>query len=153
MKDLNNEFSGILKNQKVHLKNTREVGCCIIGMTLQRAENFLKNIMIKKEIVPFRKYRYGIGSKSQSKQYKAVNGRWPKKSAKIILSLIKNLISIVSKNNMNQDVFLIKNININQAIKGRRRTFRAHGRINPFENNPCHIKISIIKNKINIPKY
>lgn len=143
----------MLKNQRVHLKNTREVGCCIIGMTLFRAENFLKNVILKKEIVPFKVYRYGIGRKSQVNQSKNISGRWPKKSAKIILSLIKNLNSIVSNIKSDNKSFLIKNININQAIRGRRRTFRAHGRVNSFESNPCHIRISLTKSSTNIPKY
>ena len=30
---------------------------------------------------------------------------------------------------------------MNQAQKQRRRTYRAHGRINPYMCNPCHIEL------------
>ncbi|KAG7129999.1 60S ribosomal protein L17 like [Verticillium longisporum] len=30
---------------------------------------------------------------------------------------------------------------VNQAPKQRRRTYRAHGRINPYMSNPCHIEL------------
>ena len=36
---------------------------------------------------------------------------------------------------------IIGHVQVNQAQKGRRRTYRAHGRINPYLNHPCHIEI------------
>lgn len=30
---------------------------------------------------------------------------------------------------------------VNRARPGRRRTFKAHGRINPFMSSPCHIQV------------
>ena len=35
----------------------------------------------------------------------------------------------------------ISHVQVNHAAKGRRRTYRAHGRINPYMNNPCHVEI------------
>lgn len=35
----------------------------------------------------------------------------------------------------------IANIVVNQAPKQRRRTYRAHGRINPYLSHPCHIEV------------
>ncbi|TGO67446.1 hypothetical protein BOTNAR_0042g00320 [Botryotinia narcissicola] len=36
---------------------------------------------------------------------------------------------------------IVKHIQVNQAPKQRRRTYRAHGRINPYMSNPCHIEL------------
>jgi len=36
---------------------------------------------------------------------------------------------------------IIKNIVVQQAPKTRRRTYRAHGRINPYQGHPCHVEI------------
>ncbi len=36
---------------------------------------------------------------------------------------------------------VLSHAQVNRAPKGRRRTYRAHGRINPFMNNPCHIEL------------
>lgn len=33
----------------------------------------------------------------------------------------------------------------NQAQKQRRRTYRAHGRINPYMCSPCHIELTLIE--------
>jgi len=37
----------------------------------------------------------------------------------------------------------LTHVQVNRAPKGRRRTYRAHGRINPFMNNPCHIELFV----------
>jgi large subunit ribosomal protein L17e len=39
----------------------------------------------------------------------------------------------------------IKHIQVNQAPKQRRRTFRAHGRINAYMASPCHIEIIVVE--------
>ena len=35
----------------------------------------------------------------------------------------------------------IDHIQVNRAPKMRRRTYRAHGRINPYMSSPCHIEV------------
>lgn len=38
---------------------------------------------------------------------------------------------------------LVSHIQVNQAAKGRRRTYRAHGRINPYLSSNCHIELIV----------
>jgi len=42
---------------------------------------------------------------------------------------------------LDQDALVIKHIQVNQAPRQRRRTYRAHGRINPYMSSPCHIEV------------
>ena len=42
---------------------------------------------------------------------------------------------------LEQEALVIKHIQVNQAPRQRRRTYRAHGRINPYMSSPCHIEI------------
>ena len=35
----------------------------------------------------------------------------------------------------------MQNVQVNQAMKGRRRTYRAHGRINAYLSSNCHVEI------------
>jgi large subunit ribosomal protein L17e len=42
---------------------------------------------------------------------------------------------------LNVEELYISSIVVNQAPKHRRRTYRAHGRINPFMSSPCHIEV------------
>ena len=34
---------------------------------------------------------------------------------------------------------------VNEAPKQRRRTYRAHGRINPYMSCPCHIELILVE--------
>ena len=140
------------KDLKVHFKNTRETAAAIKGMNFIRAKKFLENVCLKKEIVPFIRYRYGAGRKAQVKNQKVSNGRWPKKSAEYLLRLLKNAESNAKCKGLDLSALYIKNIKVNKAMKGYRRTFRAHGIINPFQSHPCHVNISLIQKKISIPR-
>ena len=57
-------------------------------------------------------------------------GRWPKKSASVLLQLLKNAESNAEVKMLNTDALVIDHIQVNRAAKLRRRTYRAHGRIN-----------------------
>jgi|Transcript_77003 large subunit ribosomal protein L17e len=140
-------------NLRVHFKNTRETSAALKGMSLKRAQQFLKNVITKVEIVPFTRFKYGVSRKSQLKTMKkSSTGRWPKKSATILLEILKNAESNASEKGLDVNAIFIDKVNVNKAIKGRRRTFRAHGRINNFNSNPCHVRVSLIQRNNSIPK-
>ena len=42
---------------------------------------------------------------------------------------------------MNVDKLVVKTVRVNQAQKGRRRTYRAHGRINAYLSSNCHVEL------------
>lgn len=46
----------------------------------------------------------------------------------------------------------ITHIAVNRARPGKRRTYRAHGRINPFNSHPCHVELFIEEKAQFIPK-
>ena len=56
-------------------------------------------------------------------------GRWPEKSVRYILRLLKNAESNADAKELAVDDLIIKNIVVQQAPKTRRRTYRAHGRM------------------------
>ena len=118
-------------------------------MALRRATRYLKNVVNKKEIVPFKRYNGGVGRKAQAKVFKVTQGRWPKKSAEILLELLKNAESNADLKGLDIDQLVIDHIQVNRAPKIRRRTYRAHGRINPYQSSPCHIEL-ILSEKENI---
>lgn len=79
-------------------------------------------------------------------------GRWPVKSVKFLLNLLKNAEANAEAKGLETEELLIKNICINQAPKTRRRTYRAHGRINPYQGHPCHIEIHLAEPAAEVPK-
>lgn len=57
-------------------------------------------------------------------------GRWPKKSAEFLLQLLKNAESNADYRGLDVERLVIDHIQVNHAPCLRRRTYRAHGRIN-----------------------
>merc|ERR1712179_655777 len=100
-----------------------------------------KNVCDKTECIPFRRYNGGIGRCAQAKNFGATQGRWPKKSAEFLLQLLKNAESNAEYKGLDTDHLVIEHIQVNRAPKMRRRTYRAHGRINPYMSSPRHIEV------------
>merc|ERR1711953_1101809 len=130
---------------RVHYKNTRETAHNIKNMHLRRAQTYLKNVVGKKECVPFRRHTGGIGRCAQAKHWKTTQGRWPKKSAEFLLQMLKNAESNAEFKGLDTDHLVIDHIQVNRAPKMRRRTYRAHGRINPYMSSPCHIEMILVE--------
>ncbi|KAK0504126.1 Rapamycin-insensitive companion of mTOR, N-term-domain-containing protein [Armillaria luteobubalina] len=126
---------------RTHFKNMREVAAALSGLKLSKAYTYLADVQEHKQIIPFRRFAGGVGRASQAKQFKATQGRWPEKSVKFILRLLKNAESNADAKNIDVDDLTIKNIVVQQAPKTRRRTYRAHGRINPYQGHPTHVEI------------
>ncbi|KAL8159207.1 hypothetical protein V2J09_000744 [Rumex salicifolius] len=121
---------------RVHFKNTRETAFSIRKMPLVKAKRYLEDVLAHKQAIPFRRFCRGVGRTAQVKNiHSNGQGRWPVKSAKFILDLLKNAESL------DVDSLYISHIQVNEAQKQRRRTYRAHGRINPYMSHPCHIEL------------
>ncbi len=67
--------------------------------------------------------------RSKGKQFGVSKARWPKKSAEFLLSLLKNAESNADTKGLDTGNLIVKHIQVNQAPKQRRRTYRAHGRV------------------------
>merc|ERR1712088_611403 len=132
-------------NLRVHFKNTRETAQAIKKMPLHRATTYLKNVIDKKEIIPFRRFMGGVGRHAQAKVHGTSQGRWPKKSAEFLLHLLKNAKSNAEYKGLDADHLVVDHIQVNRAPHMRRRTYRAHGRINPYMSSPCHIEITLVE--------
>uniref|UniRef100_A0A452GKF5 Large ribosomal subunit protein uL22 n=1 Tax=Gopherus agassizii TaxID=38772 RepID=A0A452GKF5_9SAUR len=117
---------------RVHFKHTHETAQAIKGMHIQNATKYLKDVTLKKQHVPFHHYNGGVGRCSPAKQSGWTQGRWPKNSAEFLLHRLKNTES--------------------NAPQMHRRTYRAHGRINPYVSSPCHIEMILTEKEQIIPK-
>merc|ERR1711972_558566 len=115
------------------------------AMPLHRATKYLKNVVAKKEIVPFRRFMGGVGRHAQAAVHGTAQGRWPLKSAEFLLHLLKNAESNAEYKGLDADHLVVEHIQVNRAPKMRRRTYRAHGRINPYMSSPCHIEICLVE--------
>ncbi|GAA93523.1 uncharacterized protein L969DRAFT_95826 [Mixia osmundae IAM 14324] len=124
---------------RVHYKNTRETAAVLQGLSLAKAYTYIDDVLEHKQCVPFRRHNGGVGRTAQAKQFGATQGRWPVKSARYIKALLKNAESNAAVNELEVEDLYIRSIQVQEAPKTRRRTFRAHGRINPYQGHPCHM--------------
>merc|ERR1711939_427772 len=126
---------------RVSYKNTRETAQAINGWKLERAVSFLENVKEHREAVPMRRYAGSTGRTAQGKQFGVSKARHPVKSAEFLLGLLKNAEANADTEGLDTSNLIVKRIQVNQAPKQRRRTYRAHGRINPYMSNPSHIEL------------
>uniref|UniRef100_A0A8C0ILQ5 Large ribosomal subunit protein uL22 n=1 Tax=Chelonoidis abingdonii TaxID=106734 RepID=A0A8C0ILQ5_CHEAB len=118
---------------RVHFKHTHETAQAIKGMHIQNATKYLKDVTLKNQYVPFHRYNGRVGRCALAKQSGWTQGRWPNNSAEFLLHMLKSAES-------------------NKAPQMRRRTYRAHGRINPYMSSPCHIEMILTEKEQIIPK-
>ena len=103
-------------NLRVHFKNTRETAQAIKKMPLRRAQRFLKNVVLQKEIVPFRRFNGGVGRKAQCKAWNTSQGRWPQKSAEFLIQLLRNAESNADFKGLDVDRLVIEHIMVCLSI-------------------------------------
>ena len=110
-------------------------------MLIKKAEAYLKEVLEHKKCIPYTKYDGSMGRTGQALQFGLTKGRWPVKSINIVLGLLKNAMANAEAKKLDVDKLVIKKVVVNQAVKGRRRTYRAHGRINAYLSSNCHVDI------------
>ena len=117
------------------------MGRAIKGMLLNKAEAYLKEVLEHKKCIPFSRYDHSMGRTGQAKVNGLTKGRWPQKSIKYILNLLQNARANAEAKKLNVDKLAIKRVVVNHAMKGRRRTYRAHGSITAYLSSNCHVEI------------
>jgi large subunit ribosomal protein L17e len=125
---------------RVHFKHCREIAHYTKGMKVQKALKVLDDVLVK--------FTGGIGRKAQAKQAKAPGskGRWPVKATAVYRDLLKNAIANAESKGLEAETLFIDHAQVNRAPPGRRRTYRAHGRIGKYASQPAHVEI-ILKEK------
>ncbi|KAF3848388.1 hypothetical protein F7725_014885 [Dissostichus mawsoni] len=132
-------------NLRVHFKNTRETAQAIKGMHIRKANKYLRDCCEAPvcSLQALQRGRQTVGW---------TQGRWPKKSAEFLLHMLKNAESNAELKGLDVDSLVIEHIQVNKAPKMRRRTYRAHGRINPYMSSPCHIEMILTEKETIVPK-
>jgi large subunit ribosomal protein L17e len=133
---------------RIHFKHCREIAHYTKGMQVNKALKILDDVLAKKACIPFVRFTGGIGRKAMAKQCKAPGdkGRWPVKATAVYKDLLKNAVSNAETKGLEADTLIIDHAQVNRAPAGRRRTYRAHGRIGKYASQPAHIEI-ILKEK------
>ncbi|URD95734.1 60S ribosomal protein [Musa troglodytarum] len=119
------------RDMRVHFKNTRETAHAIRKLPLAKAKKYLEDVIAHKQAIPFRRFCGGVGRTAQAKgRHPNGQGRWPVKSARFILDLLKNAESNAEVKGLDVDALYISHIQVNQAQRQR-----------PYMSSPCHIEL------------
>lgn len=134
---------------RVHFKHCREIVHHINGMPVGKAQKFLDDVLAFKSVVPFVKYTGGVGRKAQAKQHKTPGskGRWPVKATAVVKDLLTNAVANAETKGLDVEALYISHGQCNRAPAGRRRTYRAHGRIGKYASQPAHIELILTEKK------
>jgi large subunit ribosomal protein L22 len=124
---------------RVSHKHAREVCKTIKGMTLTHAKEYLKNVIIKKQPVPFKRFRKKAGHRHGLE--KAFAGRYPIKAAAKVLIVLKGAEANAENKSLDLDRLTIMHAAAYAGMKIKRFTPRAHGRASPKYETLTHIEI------------
>ena len=139
-------------NERVHFKPMFETGRAIKGMNAQKAIAYLEAVCEKKRAVPFFRYNEGIAHHSQGHEWGCPQSRWPEKSAKLFIKLIKNaLASAPQKPELKVENLVIAHVQCNRAQMFRyRRIHQAHGRVKCYASPPTNVQIVLAEPKTTV---
>ncbi|KAH3680643.1 hypothetical protein WICMUC_000200 [Wickerhamomyces mucosus] len=137
---------------RVSFKNTRETAQAINGWPLEKAQKYLGQVLKHERAIPFRRFNSSIGRTAQGKEFGVTKARWPEKSVKFISDLLTNAASNADAKGLDSTKLFVSHIQVNQAPKQRRRTYRAHGRINAYQSSPSHIELVLTEKEEDVEK-
>merc|ERR1711862_1062365 len=78
--------------------------------------------------------------------------RWPQKSCRFVLDLLRNAESNADVKGLSPEALEVTHIQVNRAPKQRRRSYRAHGRINPYMSSPSHIEMILTEKDVPVAR-
>eukprot|EP00493_Phyllostaurus_siculus_P003385 UN03400 len=117
---------------RAHFKTTYETARACKGLNLLKAIAYIESVREHKSVIPFRRFTGGPGRHAMCKKVHHHNGRFPEKPCKHVLGLLKNLKSNAEAQSLDPEKCSITHVSTQRAVSGRRRTYRAHGRISPY---------------------
>lgn len=136
-----------------HFKNTFETANVIKGMRLKQAQQYYRQVLAKTRCVPFKRYNGKVGRTGQAKEFQgATKGRWPRKSVVAMMSLLKNAEANAVHKGLDPNKLTVDHVQVDEAPRMRRRTYRAHGRAGPYMRSPCHVQIGLKEKTARVPK-
>ncbi len=127
-----------LREKTISHKHAREIAVVIKGMSIEKARNYLQDVIKLKRAVPFRRYKNEVGHKSDTG---VMSGRYPKKAATEFIKLLDNLESNAEYRGMDLDRLKIINATVHKGRKIQRFIPRAMGRASPKIDILTHVEL------------
>ncbi len=116
-----------IRESDISHKHAREIALAVKGLTVEKARNFLEEVVDHKIAVPFRRYNNEVAHRSNIRDGFSA-GRFPKKASNEFLRLLDNLESNAEYKGMDLDRLAIVSCVIHKGTKA--------GTIYPQGNGP-----------------
>ena len=129
-----------LRDKSISHKHSREIALAIKGKSIEKAREFLEDVLSKKIAVPYRRYHNEVAHRSNI-QDGFCSGRYPNKATSEFLKLLDNLESNAEYKGMDLDRLKIISIVVHKATKLKRFTPRAMGRASPKYDTLVHVEM------------
>ena len=126
---------------RVSHKSAREVCKAIKGMMLIQAKQYLRNVIAKKQAIPFTRFKKKAGHRHGLE--KAYVGKYPVKAAKQVLKVIEGAEANAEYKGLDTEKLRIIHASAYPGMKIKRFTPRAHGRATPKFETLCHIELAL----------
>lgn len=124
---------------RVSPKHAREVCKTIKGMKLDQAKEYLRQVILKKKPVPFRRYKKNVGHRHGIE--KASAGRYPVKAAQKILKVLESAEVNAEYKGLDVERLRIIHASAYPGMKIKRYIERAFGRSSPRFETLCHVEL------------
>ena len=127
-----------LREKTISHKHAREIAVAIKGMSIEKARDYLQDVVRLKRAVAFRRYNNEVGHKSDTG---VMSGRYPQKAANEFIKLLDNLESNAEYRGMDLDRLRIVNATVHKGRKIERFIPRAMGRASPKIDILTHVEL------------
>ena len=124
---------------RVSHKLSREVCKTVKGMKLNKAKEFLADVMEKRRPVPIRRFAKKAGHRAGIE--KTHSGRYPIKAAQKVLKVIEAAEANAENKGLDVDKLVIIHAAAYPGMKIKAFTPRAHGRASPKYETLTHVEI------------
>jgi large subunit ribosomal protein L22 len=124
---------------RISPKHAVEVCRTIKGMKLDKAKNFLEQVIAKKTPVPFRRYHKKVAHRHGAQKFST--GRYPMKAAEHILKLLQGAEANAELKGLDTESLRIIHASAYSGMKLRNYVERAQGRSTPKYEYLTHVEL------------
>ncbi|MDO8427592.1 MAG: 50S ribosomal protein L22 [Candidatus Diapherotrites archaeon] len=139
--DLPNVAKAMSKNRPVSVKYATEICREIKGKPVQKALNFLQNVIDQKDYLPMRKFVRNIPHrKGQSKSH-VKSGRFPVKACKAFIELINSAKHNAEQKGLNEQTLMVRHAFASYGFKRQFMQGKGHIGGKSREHKSAHIEV------------
>ena len=136
--DATKHVRAAIREKPISHKHSREIAVAMKGLSIEKARDYLLDVVNLKRSIPFKRYKNQVGHKSDPG---TMSGRYPTKAATEILKLLDNLESNAEYKGMDLDRLKIINATVHKGRLLKRFIPRAQGRSSAKNNALTHVEL------------